>query len=459
MSDSFERLGIDHASEPIKPKAMTDLKAMTTEEIVRLRKQLKAELNLRRLQPAVPMEVIDTMPKDEAEPVSRCNLQSPMEAEAQLQSCLNCGHPPHPEGQLPMASGSHVFFSRGREVRSSSTLTAEPQPQSAGPRCPECGRKMQGGFFRTSVNSASAIKWRCQGNDESFHEFIVDCSAKLAQFFPPAVPVDQRKPDYWPEYQQAVERCVKAEERVKELEGRLARAKSDAMIAKHCEQIAIETNKVFNEQKNLAEAERDALKIAYDLNREETAHWFQEAARFKAALSASPAQPDDLVLTKALEERDEYEEFIGDLALEMGCPEEWSNLHDHRSCVMRMVHELQAQLIESRGPAAGAETSWVSVEERLPEIGEEVLVYRPESLQKVTSMARYIRHEADSNFWWDAVRGGNMTPAEFVTHWQPLPSPPAAPAEDAPQAFLTDKTDEWEERQDRERAQDGKEEA
>ena len=55
-----------------------------------------------------------------------------------------------------------------------------------GPRqamCPQCGAKMKGGFFRVSANSTSAIKWRCQGNDESYHEFIIDCEAKLRLFF------------------------------------------------------------------------------------------------------------------------------------------------------------------------------------------------------------------------------------------------------------------------------------
>lgn len=50
-------------------------------------------------------------------------------------------------------------------------------------RCPKCGEEMQGGFFRVSVNSTSAIKWRCKGNDESFHEFIINCEAQLRPFF------------------------------------------------------------------------------------------------------------------------------------------------------------------------------------------------------------------------------------------------------------------------------------
>ena len=69
---------------------------------------------------------------------------------------------------------------------------------------------------------------------------------------------------------------------------------------------------------------------------------------------------------------------------------------------------------------------WVSVEDRLPEIGEEVIVYVPNSNRnKVTSLAMYIRYEGATEFHWDNQYGGsNIHLQNAVTHWQPLPKPP-----------------------------------
>jgi hypothetical protein len=95
----------------------------------------------------------------------------------------------------------------------------------------------------------------------------------------------------------------------------------------------------------------------------------------------------------------------------------------------RPLHDLDCPvaikaLAEGAAPTA-AQAAWISVADRLPEIGTEVLVYRPGSERgKVTALARFIRHEAATDYWWDnAYPGkGNMHLDTSITHWMPLPS-------------------------------------
>jgi hypothetical protein len=90
------------------------------------------------------------------------------------------------------------------------------------------------------------------------------------------------------------------------------------------------------------------------------------------------------------------------------------------------------QVGRSAGDAVPAE--WISVEDALPAIGVEVLVYRPRSERgKVTALARFISYEGSRNFYWDnAYPGkGNMHIEQAITHWRPMPTGPldgAAPA-------------------------------
>jgi hypothetical protein len=72
---------------------------------------------------------------------------------------------------------------------------------------------------------------------------------------------------------------------------------------------------------------------------------------------------------------------------------------------------------------------WIPVTERLPEEGREVIVFTPNSnRQKVKALARFIRYEGASEFFWDmAYTGkGRCHTENAVTHWMPLPAPPAA---------------------------------
>lgn len=74
---------------------------------------------------------------------------------------------------------------------------------------------------------------------------------------------------------------------------------------------------------------------------------------------------------------------------------------------------------------------WVSVKDRLPEIGTEVQVYVPSKLDfsrnPVTALTRLICYEEALDYYWNNNYGGsNIHVQDAVTHWRPLSSPPTA---------------------------------
>jgi hypothetical protein len=72
---------------------------------------------------------------------------------------------------------------------------------------------------------------------------------------------------------------------------------------------------------------------------------------------------------------------------------------------------------------------WVSVEDRLPELGEEVNVnVSTPNKSYVTSLCRRIRFEGATDYYWDNAYGSsNLHLKQCVTHWQPLPAAPQSP--------------------------------
>lgn len=80
-------------------------------------------------------------------------------------------------------------------------------------------------------------------------------------------------------------------------------------------------------------------------------------------------------------------------------------------------------------PAPAVPEGWIPVSERLPEIGNEVLVYCPHKIEfgrnPVTALMRLIRYEKATEFYWDNNYGGrNVHLKESVTHWMSLPAAP-----------------------------------
>lgn len=65
------------------------------------------------------------------------------------------------------------------------------------------------------------------------------------------------------------------------------------------------------------------------------------AAAIAAHLPPMSASLDSAMLA-VIDERDKWEEKLGDLAVLAGCEEEWSNLHEHGDCIAEEIHRLRS---------------------------------------------------------------------------------------------------------------------
>lgn len=361
-------------------------------------------------------------------------------------------------GQLPMASGSHVFFSRGREVRSSSTLTAEPQPQSAGPRCPEFWEKWHKANYGSSVEQyMEPWGWRT-----------------VAWKFAEAYSRQMAGQTNVPQMGQPERFYVASRASVPERSAmwRSLRASGWQITSTWIDEAGEGETEDFGElwQRIMREiAAADAL-ILY-------------------------AEKDDFPLKGALVE-------VG-IALGMKkpvfvcLPGVELQGRTFRPIGSWITHSLVKQVasveeIKDKAPARGPQ---MGVAEQSPKI-ERIFDFRycelcgrrllptpkgwqddsesyncppPHEFEKHVPMLKTasVAHEI-VNWLQEHSSDYEVNAEERITYIlrkhfaEPLPQPPAATVQDAPQAFLTDKTDKWEERQDRERvvpantAQDGK---
>jgi len=65
--------------------------------------------------------------------------------------------------------------------------------------------------------------------------------------------------------------------------------------------------------------------------------------------------------------------------------------------------------------------NWISVKDRLPDIGERVLICITETEFTQIETAEFIKN----NLWFLSYDWNNKFISKFITHWQPLPlSPP-----------------------------------
>lgn len=63
---------------------------------------------------------------------------------------------------------------------------------------------------------------------------------------------------------------------------------------------------------------------------------------------------------------------------------------------------------------------WISVEERLPDVLQEVFVYRGNHIGNLMNVYTYV----GGDMWQDEYGFGCRQVDEGITHWMPLPEPP-----------------------------------
>ena len=85
-------------------------------------------------------------------------------------------------------------------------------------------------------------------------------------------------------------------------------------------------------------------------------------------------------------------------------------LEEYQKVLIAKIEQLERE----RDAAVETQPKWISVEERLPEEFEDVLVFSRNGSRTWTEVAHLTRNQ-----WW---RVG--IPMINVTHWMPLPEPP-----------------------------------
>lgn len=98
----------------------------------------------------------------------------------------------------------------------------------------------------------------------------------------------------------------------------------------------------------------------------------------------------------------------------------FSHMGKHKEkCVLELLDA--ADTIEA---LEAAQPKWISVEDRLPDVGEKVMVCGVKNGMQVGTFRGISRHGKSRKWWWK-----KNTILE-VTHWMPLPSLPEPPKED-----------------------------
>lgn len=92
--------------------------------------------------------------------------------------------------------------------------------------------------------------------------------------------------------------------------------------------------------------------------------------------------------------------------------------------VLELIAEVERLRAASSAGTREKDAEWISVDEQLPPVGVEVLVYRPNSWRrKVTALTRFVQYEGAAAHYWDNdyPGKGNLHLASAVTHWRYMP--------------------------------------
>ena len=85
--------------------------------------------------------------------------------------------------------------------------------------------------------------------------------------------------------------------------------------------------------------------------------------------------------------------------------------------IQQLEHKI-GELTEKVALLEAAQPKWISVEERLPDVGEKVMVCGVKNGMQVGTFRMITRYGKNRRWWWK-----NDTILE-VTHWMPMPEPP-----------------------------------
>ena len=70
------------------------------------------------------------------------------------------------------------------------------------------------------------------------------------------------------------------------------------------------------------------------------------AAHAEIAALKKRVEHDDEADLQTIAQRDQYEEFIAELATDLGCEEEWSGLHSHLNCIPEFTFAIEKKAKE-----------------------------------------------------------------------------------------------------------------
>ena len=106
-----------------------------------------------------------------------------------------------------------------------------------------------------------------------------------------------------------------------------------------------------------------------------------------------------------------------------GCPYDEDGCATSQQIIdaLEYIQQLEHQIGELTGKVAqleAAQPKWISVEERLPDVGEKVMVCGVKNGMQVGAFRGKLRPGNNRRWWWK-----NNTILE-VTYWMPIPSMP-----------------------------------
>ena len=96
---------------------------------------------------------------------------------------------------------------------------------------------------------------------------------------------------------------------------------------------------------------------------------------------------------------------------------------DARAYIQQLEHSIDA-LTEKVAQLKAAQSKWISVEDRLPNVGEKVMISGVKNGMQVGAF-RGLSHPGENRKWW-----WKKNTILEVTHWMSLPSMPEPPKEE-----------------------------